>query len=142
MARTKRTKKERKTKLLKDFGVLKLKQVTAEDHGYAYQFFLVEGRDGSGHRIRKKFKDVEEARTFATANVERVANDKELRNAISTDLEPEQIAQAETAFRRLRGRYSLDEVIDYFLRHFKAPDKEITFTEARKKFLDSKEKEG
>jgi hypothetical protein len=142
MARTKRTKKERKTKLLKDFGVLKLKQVTAEDHGYAYRFFLVEGRDGSGLRIRKKFKDKEEAETFATANVERVANDKELRNAISTDLEPEQIAQAETAFRRLRGRYSLDEVIDYFLRHFKAPDKEITFTEARKKFLDAKEKDG
>lgn len=142
MARTNRTKKVKKTALLKDFGVLKLKQVQANDHGYAYSFFLVEGADGRGTRIRKKFKDEAEARSFATANVERVANSKELKKAISTDLEPEKIAQAENAFRRLRGRYSLDEVIDYFLRHFQAPDTEITLTEARRKFLDGKEREG
>ena len=142
MARTKRTKPEPKTKLLKNFGVLKLKQITTTDHGYSYQSFLVEGRDGDGSRIRRKFKDEQEARSFATANVERVANRKELRNAISTDLEPEQIAQAENAFRRLRGRYSLDEVVEYFLRHFQAPETEITLTEARKKFLDGKEREG
>ncbi|MEZ5384986.1 MAG: phage integrase N-terminal SAM-like domain-containing protein [Prosthecobacter sp.] len=142
MARTKRTKPEPKTKLLKSFGVLKLKQITTTDHGYTYQSFLVEGRDGHGERIRRKFKDEEEARSFATANVERVANRKELKKAISTDLEPEQIAQAENAFRRLRGRYSLDEVVEYYLRHFKAPETEITLTEARKKFLDGKEREG
>lgn len=150
MTRTKRKtngqgaskKKAPKTTLLQDFGVLKVKQIKAKDHGYEYTSFMVEGRDGSGLRIRKKFKDAEEAKTFATANVERVANDKELRNAVSTDLDREQIAQAESAFRRLKGRYSLDEVIDYFLRHFKAPDKEITLTAARKKFLDFKENEG
>jgi site-specific recombinase XerD len=142
MARTARKKKERKTRLLKDFGVLKLKEVLANDHGYAYSYFLVEGRDGDGERIRKKFKDEDEARSFATANVERIANRKELKKAISTDLEPEQIAQAENAFRRLRGRYSLDEVVEYFLRHFKAPETEITLAVARKKFLDGKEREG
>jgi site-specific recombinase XerD len=142
MARTARKKKESKTRLLKDFGVLKLKEVLANDHGYAYSYFLVEGRDGDGARIRKKFKDEGEARSFATANVERIANRKELRKAISTDLEPEQIAQAENAFRRLRGRYSLDEVVEYYLRHFKAPETEITLAVARKKFLDGKEREG
>jgi len=142
MARTKRIKPEPKTKLLKDFGVLKLKSLSTTDHGYTYQSFLVEGRDGHGERIRKKFKDEEEARSFAASNVERVANKKELKKAISTDLEPEQIAQAENAFRRLKGRYSLDEVVEYYLRHFQAPDTEITLTEARKKFLDGKEREG
>jgi integrase len=142
MARTKRTKKESKTKLLKNYGELKLKQITATDHGYTYQCFLVEGVDGSGARLRKKFKDEEEARNFATANVERIANGKELKKAISTDLEPEQIAQAENAFRRLRGRYSLDEVVEYYLRHFQAPETEIQLTEARKKFLEGKEREG
>lgn len=134
--------KENKTKLLKDYGVLKLKQAEANDHGYLYTYFLVEGRDGNGERIRRKFKDEEEARSFATANVERVANKLELKKTISTDLEPEQIAQAENAFRRLRGRYSLDEVVEYYLRHFKAPETEITLTEARQKFLDGKEREG
>jgi integrase len=145
MARTKRSKKEPRTILLKDLGVLKLKQIHAsvkEGNGYDYSYFMVEGHDGDGARIRRKFKDEEEARSFATANVERVANRKELKKAISTDLEPEQIAQAENAFRRLRGRYSLDEVVEYFLRHFKAPETEITLKEAGKKFLDGKEREG
>ncbi|WP_395719147.1 tyrosine-type recombinase/integrase [Prosthecobacter sp.] len=145
MARTKHSKKKPRTILLKDLGVLKLKQIHAsvkEGNGYDYSYFMVEGHDGDGARIRRKFKDEEEARSFATANVERVANKKELKKAISTDLEPEQIAQAENAFRRLRGRYSLDEVVEYFLRHFKAPETEITLTEARKKFLDGKEREG
>lgn len=147
ITRTKSTPKKAKkrqpnTKLLKDYGVLKLKQITTTDHGYTYQSFLVEGRDGNGLRIRKKFKDEEEAKNFVTGNVERVANSKELKKAISTDLEPEQIAQAENAFRRLRGRYSLDEVVEYYLRHFKAPETEITLEEARKKFLDGKEREG
>jgi integrase len=139
MARTKLPKKARKTKLVKDFGDLKLKQLVAKDHGYEYTFFMVEGRDSAGTRIRKKFKDEEEARSFAAANVERVANKKALKKAISTDLEPEQIAQAENAFRRLQGRYSLDEVLEYFLRHFQAPETAITLKVARKKFLDDKE---
>ena len=50
---------------------------------------------------------------------------------LAHQLEPEQIAQAENAFRRLRGRYSLDAVVEYFLRHFKAPETEITLTEGR-----------
>ena len=137
-----RPKKQKKTSLIQKFGPLSLKRSTQTDHGYSYSFFLVEGVDGSGLRIRRKFKDEAEARSFVTANVERVTNGKELKKAISTDLEPEQIAQAESAFRRLKGRYSLDEVIDYFLRHFQAPDVEITLTEARKKFLDGKEREG
>jgi site-specific recombinase XerD len=137
-----RTKKQKKTSLIQRFGPLSLKRSMANDHGYAYTFFMVEGVDGSGSRIRKKFKDEDEARSFATANVERIANGRELKKAISTDLDTEQLAQAENAFRRLRGRYSLDEVIEYFLRHFKAPETEITLIDARKAFLEGKEREG
>lgn len=142
MARKNHIKHNGKTELLKDYGELKLKKASRSQHGYTYHFFLVEGVDGTGARIRKNFKDEEEARSFATANVERIANGKDLKKAISTDLEPEQIAQAENAFRRLRGRYSLDEVVEYYLRHFQAPETEITLTKARTKFLEGKEREG
>ncbi|MBL9114848.1 MAG: phage integrase N-terminal SAM-like domain-containing protein [Verrucomicrobiaceae bacterium] len=137
-----RKKTQKRTSLIQSFGPLTLKRCNTSDHGYQYSFFMVEGVDGTGTRIRRKFKNEEEARSFATANVERIANRKELKKAISTDLEAEQIAQAENAFRRLRGRYSLDEVVEYFLRHFKAPETEIMLTEARRKFLDGKEREG
>lgn len=142
MARKKHTKPKGKTELLKDYGELKLKKASRSQHGYTYHFFLVEGIDGTGARIRKNFKDEEEARSFATANVERIANGKDLKKAISTDLEPDQIAQAENAFRRLHGRYSLDEVVEYYLRHFQAPETEIKLIDARKKFLEGKEREG
>lgn len=137
-----RTKRERKTVLIKKYGPLTLKRRTAQDNGYDYTYFMVEGVDSAGTRIRRKFKDEEEARSYATANVERIANGKALKKAVSTDLSADKLAQAENAFRRLKDRYSLDEVVDYFLRHFQAPEVEITLTEARKQFLEGKEREG
>lgn len=82
MARPLRKQNDRKTRILKDFDVLKLKEVQANHHGYAYTCFVVEGRDGA--RIRKKFKDEAQARSFAISNVERVSNRQELRKAFST----------------------------------------------------------
>ncbi len=53
---------------------------------------------------------------------------------IQTRLTAAQLSEAESSFDRLAPKYSLTDAVDYFLKHFHAPDFTITVGEASTKF--------
>jgi len=53
---------------------------------------------------------------------------------IQTRLTAAQLSEAESCFDRLAPKYSLTEAVDYFLKHFHAPDFTIGVSEASTKF--------
>ena len=102
------------------------------DHGYKCWF--VYGNDGKGRRIQKKFQDETRARLWKAAKEIELANVQNRARHVQTTLTPEQLSEAEACIARLKSRYSLTQVVDYFLRHFQEPDFKIRFSEASVKF--------
>jgi hypothetical protein len=124
-------------------GKLTIREVIEQKDGYSWTTFLVQGwRDENGRHGRKKFKSREEAEAFvATKNVELANAGTALHNVV-TRLSKAHIEDAEGAFTRLSGRYSLGEAVDYFLRHFARADNPASLDDARDAFLDARERDG
>ena len=99
------------------FGKLSLREITDSKDGYTWTTYLVQGwREADGRHGRKKFKTRAEAEAFiATKGVEVVNADTSLHNVV-TRLSKAHVEEAEAAFTRLGGRYTLGEAVDYFLR--------------------------
>jgi len=127
---------------LQHFKDLTIRKKTIRDHGYEYETYVVEGKGADGRRLRRKFKDRKEAEAFkATEEVKRLNLASELRH-VATRLNEPQIREAEDAFQRLGDHYSLREAVDFFLRHSREPDFKISLRDAKKRFLEGKEREG
>lgn len=124
-------------------GKLTLREITDRKDGYSWTTFLVQGwREADGRHGRKKFKTKDEAEGFiATKNVELANTGTNLHNVV-TRLSKGHVEEAEAAFTRLAGRYSLGEAVDYFLRHFAQPDNPVSLDAARDAFLETREREG
>src|SRR5207244_6994158 len=58
---------------------------------------------------------------------------------IQTRLTAAQLSEAESCLDRLSPKYTLTEAVDYFLKHFHAPDFTITVGEASAKFRGAME---
>jgi integrase len=110
-----------------------VKQVTQKEHGTEYQTWLVSGYV-NGKRIRIRCKSEDEARMRKTEEETKAINAERSTRFIQTRLAPAQLNEAEACFDRLLPKYTLTEAIDYFLRHFHAPDFQITVGEASTKF--------
>lgn len=104
---------------------------------------MVQGfKTSDGRHGRKKFSDRDEALAWiATKNVELQNADTALCNVV-TRLSKVQVEEAEGAFNRLAGRYTLGEAVDYFLRHFAQPDDAVPLNRALADFLEAREREG
>ncbi len=141
-ARQKRNRRARRTARERS-GKLTIRELTERKDGYSWMTFLVQGwRDEKGRHGRKKFKTREEAEAFVnTKNVELANADTALHNIV-TRLSKSQVEEAEAAFTRLSGRYSLGESVDYFLRHFAQSDNPVSLDDARDAFLEAREREG
>ena len=124
-------------------GKLTLREITDHKAGYSWTTYLVQGwRDEEGRHGRKKFKTREEAEAFiATKNVELTNADTALHNVV-TRLSKAHVEEAEAAFTRLGGRYTLGNAVDYFLRTFAQPETPVALDKARDAFLDAREREG
>ena len=125
------------------FGKLSLREITDSKDGYTWTTYLVQGwREADGRHGRKKFKTRAEAEAFiATKGVEVVNADTSLHNVV-TRLSKAHVEEAEAAFTRLGGRYTLGEAVDYFLRTFAQPENAVSLDAARDAFLDAREREG
>ncbi len=121
---------------------LKIRPKTIREHGYEYQTFLVEGRDSDGRRLRRKFKNLRDAEAFKATEEIRLLNLASELKHVATRLNESEIREAEDAFQRLGGHYTLREAVEFFLRHSREPDYKIGIRDAKMKFLDGKEREG
>lgn len=122
-------------------GKLTVRETTEEKDDYTWKTFLVRGwREADGRYGRKKFKSREEAETFmALKNVELMNAETAMHNVV-TWLTHAQVKDAEAAFTRLSGRYSLGQAADYLLTHFAPPDKAVPLDKARDAFISAQEK--
>jgi hypothetical protein len=92
-----------------------------------------------GVRVRIRCKDEQTARIRKSEQETAAINAERSTRFVQTSLSADQITEAESCFTRLRPKYSLTEATDYFLRHFRAPDFEITTSEATTRFLTAQE---
>ena len=125
------------------FGKLSLREITETKDGYSWTAYMVQGfKTPDGRHGRKKFSDRDEALAWiATKNVELQNEDTALCNVV-TRLSKREVEEAEGAFNRLAGRYTLGEAVDYFLRHFAQPDDAVPLDRALADFLEAREREG
>ena len=132
-----------KTSLKTTFGKLSLREILEASDGYSWTSYLVQGfKTEDGRHGRKKFSDRDDALAWiATKNVELQNADTALHNHV-TRLTKAQVQDAEGAFHRLAGRYTLADAVDYFLRHFAQPDTPTPMDRALDQFLEAREREG
>jgi hypothetical protein len=125
------------------FGKLTLREIKESKDGYSWPAFLVQGfKTTDGRHGRKKFSSRDDALAWiATKNVELRNADTTLHNVV-TRLSKAQVEEAEGAFNRLAGRYTLGEAVDYFLRTFAQPDDAVPLVRALADFLEAREREG
>lgn len=121
---------------------LTLREISEQKDGFTWATWLVQGwREGDAWK-RRKFKDRSDAEAFIYRKQVELANDSGASHRVVTRLDEDQVKEAEDAFHRLGSRYSLREAVDYFIRHFCEPDFKITIGDAKRKFLEGKEREG
>jgi integrase len=102
-----------------------IKQVTLKQHGYTYQAWEVHGYRPDGTRIRIRCKSEDEARIRKSEEETKAINSERSARFIQTRLTALQLSEAESCFDRLAPKYSLTEAVDYFLRHYHAPEFKI-----------------
>src|SRR3984893_11425383 len=111
-----------------------IKRVELKQHGFSYETWEVHGYRADGTRIRIRCKSEEEARIRKSEKETKAINTERSSRFIQTRLTATQLSEAESCFDRLVPKYTLTEAVDYFLKHFHAPDFTITVGEASTKF--------
>ena len=111
-----------------------IKRVELKQHGFSYETWEVHGYRADGTRIRIRCKSEEEARIRKSEEETKAINTERSSRFIQTRLTATQLSEAESCFDRLVPKYTLTEAVDYFLKHFHAPDFTITVGEASTKF--------
>ena len=136
-SRTRRPKTSPKT----TFGKLSLREIIETKDGYEWTAYMVQGfKTPDGRHGRKKFSNRDEALSWiATKGVEIRNADTALHNVV-TRLSKSQVEEAEGAFNRLAGRYTLGEAVEYFLSHFATPDDAVRLDHALSGANGSKER--
>ena len=125
------------------FGKLSLREITESKAGYSWKTYLVQGwREDDGRHGRKRFKTREEAEAFISTKGVELANADTSLHSVVTRLSKAQVEEAEGAFTRLAGRYTLGDAVDYFLRTFAQPDTPVPLDNARDAVLDARERDG
>jgi integrase len=109
---------------------------------YSWTTYLVQGWQEDGKWQRRSFQSKAQAEgLLATLKVQRLNSEVQLKQTFTT-LTAEQIKQAEAAFRRLGDRYTLDTVIDHFVRHHYDTENPKDFEDAIEEFENAKRKGG
>jgi integrase len=112
----------------------KVKELKYTKDGQTYRSWQVVWNDREGKRLRKQFTDRGEAALFASEEHTRLINQGTSHWSRSTVLTEPQLRDAESSFMRLGDKYSLNQCVDYFLKHFPSPDFKISIDEASLKY--------
>ena len=111
--------------------------------GASYQSYIVRGwKTEEGKPGAREFKDEAAAKAFASEKNIELLNKGRKQRLVMTALTESQAQQAERAFDRLGDAYSMDEAIDFYLRHHRPTDFKIRFSEGLDIYMDHKEREG
>ena len=115
---------------------------TGRQRGKPYRYWLVYGTGLDGGRIRRKFPTYEAAQRWKSVKEIAMLNGEASLNNVATLLSPTEVKAAEAAIKRLGEGVELGEVVDFYLKHFKEPDKAMRFRPALCRFLADKERGG
>ena len=110
--------------------------------GITYPCYFVRGWKVDGKWQRLQFANEQEAEAKAAEINVNLHNEGEKQALVLTSLTQQQIAEAEDAFRELKGVYSLSEVTEFFLKHNRAPGFAISLLDGMDIYLEQKEHEG
>lgn len=105
---------------------------------YEWTSYLVQGWKVDGKWQRKWFRDERLAKGLLAELQVKHLNDEATIKQTFTSMSKDQVEQAEAAFRRLGGRYTLDTVIDFFIRHHYDTENPKNFEDAIEEFENFK----
>lgn len=107
-----------------------------------YVFHVVQGWQVNGKWQRKRFKDRSDAETFAAALRVQMENKGRAQRMVLSPLTDEQHEEALQAFDKLGTAYRLHDAVAFFLKHHRPPEFTIRLSDAVKRYLDDKERDG
>jgi hypothetical protein len=110
--------------------------------GQGYTAYMVQGWKENGKWVRKRFKNREEAETFASTKRVEMENKGRALRMVMSPMTQEQHDSALAAVDKLGGTYTLAQAVEYFLRNHRPPDYTIRMSDALKVFVDEKERDG
>ena len=120
----------------------KVFQGTFKKRGKEYVCYRVQGWKENGKWQKKQFSKEKDAIECArTKNIELLNHGRKML-LVATELDEDQTRQAERAFKTLGNAYSLDEAIDFFLKHNRAPDYTISILDGLEIYVADKKKSG
>lgn len=114
----------------------KVVRLLVKNGGFTYYSYRVEGRI-NGRRIRRQFKDPDQAHGEKLRLEVQAANAPEVRT-VHTRLTHEQLADAEGAVRRLAG-VPLSSAVEWYLANYRPPIEEMALPAAIERFLTDKQ---
>jgi len=113
---------------------------TFKKRGKEYACYRVQGWKEDGKWQKKQFSKESDAIECARVKNIELLNHGRRMNLVSSELDEDQTRSAEKAFNALKGTYSLDEAIDFFLKHHRPPEFTTTILDGLKVFTDEKER--
>ena len=115
---------------------------TYKKRGVEYPCYFVRGWKVDGKWQRKQFSNLEAAEAEAASVNINLHNEGEKQSLVLTSLTKAQNAEAEDIYRELGDTYTMREVLDFFLKHNRAPSFTIDLLDGMEIYLNEKEHEG
>jgi hypothetical protein len=114
-----------------------VRKVNLQANGHTYYAWKVDGRI-NGTRHRRFFSKREDAEAHKAVKEIQALNEAKVVRTTASHLSGEQLRDAEAAFQRLQGRYSLVLAADWLLRTFRDTLTQKTFAESFPIFLEER----
>jgi hypothetical protein len=121
---------------VKNSGRFTIKRISVKNGGFTYTTYRLSGAL-NGVRVRKNFKDRQEALGEKNRLEVAAANEEGATAARNTSLTTEQLREAEAAFHRLADR-SLSLAVDHFIKTYREPKTDLSLDEVAAQFLEEK----
>ena len=115
---------------------------TYKKRGVTYPCYFVRGWKKDGKWQKKQFTTKKKADAEAASINVNLKTESAKRYLVNTTMTEEQVRQAEDMCRKLGNTYTMPEVLDYFLKHNRAPDFTIDILEGMDIYLMEKEHAG
>ena len=115
---------------------------TYKKRGVEYPCYFVRGWKVDGKWQRRQFNEQSKAEEFAAQVNVNLKSESAKRYLVNTTMSEEQVRQAEEMCRMLGSTYTMPEVLDYFLKHNRAPSFTIDILEGMDIYLIEKEHAG
>ena len=138
----KKVKRTRTTASKNAIAEITIRPHAEKKNGVTYTSYLVQGWRENGKWQRKQFKDRKKAEAFAALKRVEMENQGRKQGLVLSSLTEAQHEDARHAFERLGSTYTLNQAVDFFLKHHRPPEFTIRLADARELYLDDRERDG